>query len=215
MQRRAEFQLSIPYLPIDRLLLKEGLSDFDARITFMHLGHASQDAMADSEAIGWFCLVVEPGDEKAVKERLEKFRVETFVAMEADHVCMRRGRVKVTKGGPVIPGYVLVRCGVDWRAFKGMAQIRDVQGVLGPELKPWRIKDEVIEAFKKSVETEDTDDVDDDVIRESDAVFVTKGPWVDFHGEIVQVARNKAKVRLSVFGAECEVTMPLAYLLKL
>jgi transcriptional antiterminator NusG len=215
MQRRSEFHGAIPYLPIDRLLLKEGLSDHDARIAFLHLPFASRAVMADSENAGWFCLVVYPGDEKAVQKHLEMFDVENFVAKEPDHVCTRRGQKKVVEGGPVIPGYVLVRCGIDRRAFAGIRAVRGVEGILGSLFNPWRIKDKAMNEFMESVEDSKAEPQDEDILHVGDEVFVTRGPWVDFHGEVMQLMRKKAVIRMTLRGDVAKVTMPLAYFRKL
>lgn len=212
MQRQSDFRIAIePHLLMDRRCIKPELSDSEARIALMRLGYASRPAMADSARRGWFCLTVDPGHEHDVNRVLIDFKVETFVAVEKDGVYHRRGRPRIKRGRVVLGGYVLVNCGIDERAFLGMAALRNVHGVMGGSGSPWRISDVNFNLYKDFIESDEAEPVIDDGLQCGDEVFIKLGPWVDHKGEIVQVDNDTATVEVMLFGRPCPIKLPLAY----
>lgn len=212
--------IEFPRLDIDLTLFKPWLTDREKRIARMELGFASRGVMADSERGGWYCLAVDHGHEKAVDKMLADADVETYLPTFPAYEYRRRGRVKTMPEKVIYDGYVMVRCGCDRRAFRGMAALKHVIGVLGGMTCPMRVSDESMSRFRQMVSDllagRELAPSERRKLMKGDMVEVVWGPFADLRGRIVQVTKKDVWMELGAMGRVGHpVRMPLAWVEKL
>lgn len=204
---------------VERVDLKPGLSDAEARIALMRISLASRDVMADSMRRGWFCLHVEKDAERAVEKVLRKGRINTYLPCFADTITARRGNAKCPKvrpGAPVYPSYVMVECAFDMHAFLGLNAILGVYDVIGGAGHPFVIRDEIMRRFIDMIDGGVLDRIEaDSGIKAGDAVRVRLGPWADWQVMVLSVRGGVVKIDVTIFGRSHRISMPLAFVVKL
>ena len=147
--------------------------------------------------------------EKTVKNReLEDFFFEIIVPME-EQIEIKDGKKK-TNLKKVFPGYVLIKMIVTEQTWYIVRNTRGVTGFVGSGTDPIPLTDEEIRSmgFEK-VEV----NVDYNI---NDSIRVTEGPLENFIGTVLEINKEKQKVRVlvSMFGRETPVELEFSQVQK-
>ncbi len=148
--------------------------------------------------------------EKTIKNReLEEFFFEIIVPME-EQIEIKDGQRK-TNIKKVFPGYVLVKMIVTEKTWYIVRNTRGVTGFVGSGTDPIPLTDEEIRkmGFEQAVVN-----VDYDV---NETVRIIDGPLTDFTGTVIEINKEKHKVKVlvSMFGRETPVELEFAQVQKL
>ncbi|WP_404446929.1 transcription termination/antitermination protein NusG [Sutcliffiella horikoshii] len=173
----------------------------------------------------WYVVHTYSGYENKVKANLEK-RVESMgmqdkifrvVVPEEEETDIKNGKKKVTKK-KVFPGYVLVEIVMtddSWYVVRNTPGVTGFVGSSGSGSKPTPLlDDEIAFILKRMGMMEKQIEVDFDV---KESVKVTEGPFANFTGHIVELDKDKHKVKVLVnmFGRETPVELDFTQIEKL
>lgn len=97
---------------------------------------------------------------------------------------------------------MLIKAVMDNEIWYTIRNVRGVTGFVGPESKPTPLTDEEIEAMGIKEEVVEVFDIE-----VGDNVKVVSGPFADFYGPVVEINKERKKVRvmLNLFGRETPV----------
>ena len=111
----------------------------------------------------------------------------------------------------LFPSYVLVKMVMNDESWHVVRNIRGVTGFVGPQGKAVPLTEEEIKKMRLEDKVEHFD------FAEGDSVRIVSGPLDSFIGviESLDVANQKAKVKVSMFGRETEVELDFVQLDKL
>jgi len=160
----------------------------------------------------WYVIHTYSGYENKVKLDLEKivenrgmqdFILEAVVPME-EQIEIKDGKRKATLK-KVFPGYVLVKMVMSDETWYVVRNTRGVTGFVGPGSKPVPLSD----AEVKNLGVEESDAIVDYEV--NDTIRVRTGPLENFIGivEEINMEKQKARVRVSMFGRETPVDLEL------
>ncbi|ART74656.1 transcription termination/antitermination protein NusG [Sutcliffiella horikoshii] len=173
----------------------------------------------------WYVVHTYSGYENKVKANLEK-RVESMgmqdkifrvVVPEEEETDIKNGKKKVTKK-KVFPGYVLVEIVMtddSWYVVRNTPGVTGFVGSSGSGSKPTPLlDDEIAFILKRMGMMEKQVEVDFDL---KESVKVTEGPFANFTGHIVEMDKDKHKVKVLVnmFGRETPVELDFTQIEKL
>ncbi|KPB03636.1 MULTISPECIES: transcription termination/antitermination protein NusG [Bacillaceae] len=173
----------------------------------------------------WYVVHTYSGYENKVKANLEK-RVESMgmqdkifrvVVPEEEETDIKNGKKKVTKK-KVFPGYVLVEIVMtddSWYVVRNTPGVTGFVGSSGSGSKPTPLlDDEIAFILKRMGMMEKQVEVDFDL---KESVKVTEGPFANFTGHIVELDKDKHKVKVLVnmFGRETPVELDFTQIEKL
>ena len=148
--------------------------------------------------------------EKTIKNRdLEDFFFNIVVPME-EQVEIKEGKRK-TNLRKVFPGYVLIKMIVTEESWYIVRNTRGVTGFVGSGTDPIPLTDEEIRSM--GFETANVN-VDYDV---DESVKILNGPLSGFIGTVLEINKNKGKVKVlvSMFGRETPVELEFSQVEKL
>ena len=157
----------------------------------------------------WYAIHTYSGFEEAVLDSLKQ-RIETMDMSEKifnilvpkeKKIKIKNGKRKVTEE-KIFPGYVLIEMTVTDDSWYVVRNTPNVTGFIGTGTTPTPIAPEEIEALMKRVgvaEPEFTVDV-----TKGDVISIIDGPFKGQQGkvDVVDVARGKVRVMVSMFGRE-------------
>jgi len=160
----------------------------------------------------WYVVHTYSGYENKVKLDLEKIVenrgmhdiiLEAVVPME-EQIEIKDGKRKATLK-KVFPGYVLVKMVMSDETWYVVRNTRGVTGFVGPGSKPVPLSD----AEVKNLGVEESDAIVDYEV--NDTIRVRTGPLENFIGivEEINMEKQKARVRVSMFGRETPVDLEL------
>ncbi|MEA3319828.1 transcription termination/antitermination protein NusG [Sutcliffiella horikoshii] len=173
----------------------------------------------------WYVVHTYSGYENKVKANLEK-RVESMgmqdkifrvVVPEEEETDIKNGKKKVTKK-KVFPGYVLVEIVMtddSWYVVRNTPGVTGFVGSSGSGSKPTPLLDDEIAFILKRMGMMEKQVEVDFELKES--VKVTEGPFANFTGHIVEMDKDKHKVKVLVnmFGRETPVELDFTQIEKL
>ncbi|MDX5474984.1 MAG: transcription termination/antitermination protein NusG [Bacillaceae bacterium] len=173
----------------------------------------------------WYVVHTYSGYENKVKANLEK-RVESMgmqdkifrvVVPEEEETDIKNGKKKVTKK-KVFPGYVLVEIVMtddSWYVVRNTPGVTGFVGSSGSGSKPTPLLDDEIAFILKRMGMMEKQVEVDFELKES--VKVTEGPFANFTGHIVELDKDKHKVKVLVnmFGRETPVELDFTQIEKL
>ena len=148
--------------------------------------------------------------EKTIKNReLEDYFFNIIVPME-EQIQIKDGKRK-TNLKKVFPGYVLIKMIVTEKTWYIVRNTRGVTGFVGSGTDPIPLTEDEIRAMGFEV-TEVNIDYDVD-----DSVRVLDGPLTDFIGTVVEINKEKRKVKVlvSMFGRETPVELDFSQVQKI
>ncbi len=148
--------------------------------------------------------------EKTIKNReLEDYFFNIIVPME-EQIEIKDGKRK-TNLKKVFPGYVLIKMIVTEKTWYIVRNTRGVTGFVGSGTDPIPLTEDEIRAMGFEV-TEVNIDYDVD-----DSVRVLDGPLTDFIGTVVEINKEKRKVKVlvSMFGRETPVELDFSQVQKI
>lgn len=165
--------------------------------------------MSDKRA-KWYVVHTYSGYENKVKANLEKIIenrnlsdkiLDIRIPMEV--VTDIKDGKKIVKEKKKFPSYVLIKAIMDNDIWYTIRSIRGVTGFVGPESKPTPLTEEEIEVM--GIKEEEIVEVFD--IEIGDNVKVVSGPFSNFYGPVIEINREKKKVKvmLNLFGRETPV----------
>jgi len=162
----------------------------------------------------WYVLHTYSGYEENVARNLKQ-RVETLdmgdkifnvlVPIEKK-TKIKNGKRKVVEE-KIFPGYVLVEMDVTDESWYVVRNTPNVTGFIGVGSVPTPVSEEEIKSLKKRMGEEDPKFKIDVVL--GDLVRITEGPFKNLEGKVVVVdeAKGKIKVNVSMFGRETPVEL--------
>ena len=212
---------------------------------------ATADELADAELIGveeitadaatsaaespydrsgrWYVVHTYAGYENKVKQNLasrvrsmavEDRIFEVVIPME-DVIEFKNGR-KVVVQKKVVPGYLLVRMGLDDDAWYVVRNTPGVTGFVGSGAKPTPLSRREVEDILGTGVKEEGAPIEKKVrprleYEVGEQVRVVTGPFADFNGVIseIDVDRSKLKVLVNIFGRETPVELEFGDVAKL
>lgn len=147
--------------------------------------------------------------ENTIKNReLEDYFFEIIVPME-EQIEIKDGKKK-TNLKKVFPGYVLIKMIVTEQTWYIVRNTRGVTGFVGSGTDPIPLTDEeIISMGFDKVEV----NIDYNI---NDSIRVTEGPLKDFVGTVLEINKEKQKVRVlvSMFGRETPVELEFSQVQK-
>lgn len=163
----------------------------------------------------WHALTVLPQAEATTEAWLKVRGVYSFHPVTRRVVTIRGKKVSRTKR--LLPGYVFARFPgiMAWHAVKGCVHIAGCirmasgePGILRPDdltaLHAMRDRDDEAREEQRRAA----------IIRPGDKVRILSGLWSDEQTEVIAIRHGKAIVRLTMFGAEREVEVEQAAMVK-
>ncbi|MEZ0537197.1 transcription termination/antitermination protein NusG [Caldicellulosiruptoraceae bacterium PP1] len=166
--------------------------------------------MSDKRA-KWYVVHTYSGYENKVKANLEKIienrnlnerivdiQIPTEIVFE-----VKNGK-QVKKEKKKFPSYVLIKAIMDNEIWYIIRNVSGVTGFVGPDSKPTPLTEEEIETM--GIKDQVIHVLDYDV---GDSVKVISGPFSDFYGSVMEInkEKNKVKVVLNLFGRETPVEL--------
>ncbi|MCI9177794.1 MAG: transcription termination/antitermination protein NusG [Clostridia bacterium] len=148
--------------------------------------------------------------EKTIKNReLEEFFFEIIVPME-EQIEIKEGQRK-TNLKKVFPGYVLIKMIVTEKTWYIVRNTRGVTGFVGSGTDPIPLTDEEIRKMGFEQVAVKVDYTVNDTVR------IIDGPLTDFTGTVIELSKEKHKVKVlvSMFGRETPVELEFAQVQKL
>lgn len=170
------------------------------------------------ETAKWYVAHTYSGYENKVKANIEKIvenrnlhdLIEEVVVPMEEQIEHKDGKTKVSLK-KVFPGYVLIKMVMTDESWFIVRNTRGCTGFVGPGSKPVPLTDE--EVMNMGVEAYEVV-VNYDV---GDSVRIISGPLDSFIGVVEEInsEKNKAKVRVSMFGRETVVDLDLSEIIGL
>ncbi len=169
----------------------------------------------------WYVIFCTSGQENKVadliKVRAENTGIseyfEEVIVPTQEKIAIKKGK-KVTVKEKIYPGYLLIKMVLNDSTWP---LVRDTQGVsnfAGTDNKPTPITDTELQAIVEySQQKESSYKIN---ITEGDVVSVTSGVYKDFTGSVVEVDRDKGKVKvmLRFLGREVPVELDVTNIVK-
>jgi transcriptional antiterminator NusG len=123
--------------------------------------------------------------------------------------------VKVDK--KIFPGYLLIRCEKDPRAFDIIRTTPGITGFVGASARPTALSRKEVEEIlvaKTEGELRSKPKIDFEL---GETVRVKEGPFADFSGQIAEINEDqlKVKVLVNIFGRETPVELEFTQIAKL
>ena len=143
----------------------------------------------------WYALYTRSCWEKRVSSILSAQSLDIY--LPTHRVWNRRTARKVQTEVPVFPGYVFVHCELTKDAWLTIKKTTGVVRILGVGSEPVPIPDHEIESLRTFLSVQPVID-GQPRLRKGDAVRVVKGPLKGVIGTLVEVARNRHKLLVSV-----------------
>jgi transcriptional antiterminator NusG len=170
----------------------------------------------------WYALQTQTGLEevaaKALRQRIESLKMQDKIF---NVLVPKEKKIKIKNGKRVIeeekifPGYVLVEMIVDDESWYVARNTPNITGFLGAGTTPVPLnEEEVKEILSRAQEKEPEYKID---FSEGDLVRILEEPFKDFEGKVVEVDKEKGKVKvlIQIFGKETPVELDYFQLKKL
>jgi len=164
--------------------------------------------MSDKRA-RWYVVHTYSGYENKVKANLERIidnrnlsdRI-VDIKIPTEMVSEIKDGKKVVKERKKFPSYVLVKAIMDDDIWHIIRSVRGVTGFVGPESKPTPLTEEEIEVMGIHEEVVEAFDIE-----VGDNIKVVSGPFANFYGPVMEINKEKKKVKvmLNLFGRETPV----------
>ncbi|MBQ2718349.1 MAG: transcription termination/antitermination factor NusG [Clostridia bacterium] len=175
--------------------------------------------MIGSENAKWYVIHTYSGYEALVKDGLEKMIennnltdtiFEIKIPTEETIEERANGKKKLVQR-KLMPCYVFVKMNYHNDLWFQITSIRGVTGFVGPQGRPLPLTDDEVKRMRLEDKVEHID------IAEGDMVQIVSGPLASYMGEVLSlnVAKQKARVMVSMFGRETEAEFDLVELSKL
>jgi len=162
----------------------------------------------------WYALQTQTGLEeiaaKALRQRIESLRMQNKIF---NVLVPKEKKIKVKNGKKIIeeekifPGYVLVEMIVDDESWYVARNTPNITGFLGSGITPVPLDEkEIEEILKRTQEKEPEYKID---FSEGDLVRILEEPFKDFEGKVVEVDKEKGKLKvlIQIFGKETPVEL--------
>ena len=162
----------------------------------------------------WYAIHTYSGYEESVarnlKQRIEPMGMEDKIF---DVMVPKEKKIQIQDGErevveeKIFPGYVLVNMVVDDDSWYVVRNTPRVSGFVGAGNTPVPISEEEIERIKKRMGVEEPEYKID--VSEGDTVKITDGPFKDYDGKVVDIDRERGrlKVLVNMFGRETPVDL--------
>lgn len=175
--------------------------------------------MSNQESAKWYVIHTYSGYEALVKDGLEKLIennnlgdtiFEIQIPMDETIEERANGKHKIVQRKRM-PCYVFVKMIYNNDLWFLITNTRGVTGFVGPQGRPLPLTDEEVKRMRLESKVENVD------FAVGDMVQIVSGPLVSYMGEILtlNLAQQKARVRVSMFGRENEVELNFVELTKL
>ena len=175
--------------------------------------------MANPETANWYVIHTYSGYEALVKDTIEKLIennnladtiLDIKIPTEETIEEKANGKKKIVQR-KILPCYVFVKMVYSNDMWYLLTNTRGVTGFVGPQGKAVPLTEEEIKKMRLEDKVEHFD------FAEGDSVRIVSGPLDSFIGVIeeLDVANQKAKVKVSMFGRETEVELDFVQLDKL
>ena len=166
----------------------------------------------------WYALRVVNGKEKKIKEYLDKLikskEIENYISRillpSTKSYKIRKGKkYKVDKN--FFPGYLLVEADINGEVIHVIENSPDVIGFLKNGKKPTPLKDTEIKRILSKVDETSDKVFHDDIYVVGENVEIISGPFATFNGEIIDIDKdkNRLKVNVKIFGRETSVDLEM------
>lgn len=174
----------------------------------------SQETVRQSGGGGWYVIHTYAGYEDQVseniKQRAENLKLKDFifdvVVPKEKQVEIRNGKRRIVEKRS-FPGYVFVNMIVTDESWYVVRNTPSVTGFLGSGVRPTPIPQSEIDAIKVKMDRAEPEHTVD--LKIDDLVRINDGPLKGYEGKITVVdhAKGKIKVSVSMFGRETPVNL--------
>ncbi len=185
------------------------MADIDLKTT-----EDSQEDARQSGKGGWYVIHTYAGYEDQVseniKQRAENLKLKDFifdvVVPKEKQVEIRNGKRRIVEKRS-FPGYVFVNMIVTDESWYVVRNTPSVTGFLGSGVRPTPIPQSEIDAIKVKMARDEPEHTID--LQIDDLVRINDGPLKGYEGKITVVdhAKGKIKVSVSMFGRETPVNL--------
>lgn len=164
----------------------------------------------------WYAVHTYAGQEDKVKANLEQ-RIESFgikdkisrILIPKEKIAeVRNGKRKIYKR-KFFPGYILIEAELDDETKYVIGNTPGVTGFVGPRNKPIPLDKKEIDNIEYRMGLLEKKPKPGIVFEIGETVRITKGPFANFQGEIIEVnpQQQRLKVLVSIFGRETPVEL--------
>lgn len=163
------------------------------------------------EDLNWYVVYTRPRWEKKVAQLLEESGFTPYCPL--NRVNRQWSDRKKTVQEPLFRGYVFVQV-PEHKKW----EVKDVNGVLNFVYwlgKPARVKQSEIDTIRKFLQEFEDVTVFDPALQPADTVAIKQGIMMDYEGIILEVAGNKAKVKIQSMGIELSAVFEKSNLAKI
>lgn len=164
----------------------------------------------------WYAVHTYAGQEDKVKANLEQ-RIDSFGAKDRiSRILIPKEKIAEVRNGKkrvykrkFFPGYILVEAELDEEAMYIVSNTPGVTGFVGPRDKPVPLDKEEVDKIEYRMGLLEKKPKPGVAFERGETVRITKGPFTNFQGEIIEVnpQQQRLKVLVSIFGRETPVEL--------
>lgn len=175
-----------------------------------------------SRGTRWYVIHTYSGYEESVAENLKQ-RVESMDMEDKifDVIIPTEKKIKIKNGKrktvieKIFPGYLMVQMVVTDDSWYVVRNTPNVTGFVGSGTTPTPVSEEEVKSLLKRMGNDDAKFKID--VSEGSPVKITDGPFKNFEGKVTVVdeARGKVKVLVSMFGRETPVELDFLQIKKI
>lgn len=172
----------------------------------------------------WYVVHTYAGFEEKAKSNIEMAIAnrdaqdiihEIVIPKDAVTEFKKNKQVKVEK--KIFPGYLLIRCEKDPRAFDIIRTTPGVTGFVGASSRPTPLSRKEVEEILSPKKDDDLKGKPKIEFEVGETVRVKDGPFADFSGQIAEINEDqlKVKVLVNIFGRETPVELEFTQIARL
>lgn len=168
-----------------------------------------------SEEAKWYVIHTYSGYENKVAQNIEKVvenrKLQDLICevrIPMEHVTEIKENKTSEVDKKLFPSYVLVKMVLTDDSWYVVRNTRGVTGFVGPGSKPVPLPEKEVEKLGVDLSGGKTVEVN---FKEGDSIVVTSGSFEGFNGvvEELDLEQHSAKVKVSMFGRETSVSLPI------
>lgn len=162
----------------------------------------------------WYIIKAQSNSENKAAQNLQEsiskqgldLEVEKIIVPEEEISSLVNGKKKIVKKR-IYPGYILIQMTISPKLSQLILNTKKITGFVGASnFSPTAISDTEAE---KMIGLRDSKNKSHSFLK-GDIVIIKNGGFSNFKGEIVEVEKDKAKLKVSIFGRSTDVEVSLS-----
>lgn len=165
--------------------------------------------MAIAGPLRWYALQIQPNTERTTAERLDRLGFVESYSPKAHVEFVRRGRL-ISDNVPAFPTYLLCSMPTCADAWRAASDTHGVNRLLGKDAEgiPTPLPRGEVETIQRRERLEELEPPQAKFMRRGSTVRIRHGHFVNLTGILVSRRRERARIKVQVFGSETELEMP-------